>query len=380
MLSLKKSRFLFPLLIIFNFSINYANPNIRIKVLIDSCETGNANWHLHSQDGFQIKFDQTIQDIDSKNINITLNNNILINNKEYAQSSIKITSKSKYLKFNNNNYGGYFSIVKSNNQIYLINHVKLENYVHCVLSCEGWPGWPEEFNKAMAVVIRTYGLSKLVESKKTNSSRTKLPYDIKNSNLHQTYNGIFLKNNLKKAIEETEGLILSFNKQPILAMFDCCCGGIIPSKISNFDFKKAPYLSRSYPCTYCKDCKIFKWSKTYEIKEIEEQLKQILKPFNRLVDIKIEKKDPAGIVKKIKAKSRSWIDLDINNFKSIFKGLKSQSFSIKKSDKSIIIDGIGYGHQIGLCQWGACKMAKIGWNYKDILKYYYQNINFMKVC
>lgn len=367
---LKKLKKLFLLLIIFNIYNN--NPRIKILIAIDA-------FNLHCQNGFNINIDNKISNIDTKNLEIKINsqNNILINNKEYNANKIYINGCSDFIKINNNLYGGFFSVVKLNNQLLLINHVKLENYVQCVLCCEGWPGWPDEFNKAMAVVIRTYALAKISESRNI----LKLPYDIKNSNLHQTYNGIFLNNKLKKAIEDTQSTVLSFNKKPILAMFDCCCGGIIPSKSTTLTLKNTPYLARNYPCTYCKNCSIFKWKKSYSTKEIEEKLKNKFNNFNKIVDIKINNKDNANMVKSIKIKSsgNNFFYIEYNNIKDIFKDLKSQNFSIKKSGSSIVVEGLGYGHQMGLCQWGACNMARNGWKYLDILKFYYPNTTIMLI-
>ena len=69
-------------------------------------------------------------------------------------------------------------------------------------------------------------------------------YHVKNTNKHQTYQGVLNCPILQKAVDETKGIILTYNKKPILAMFDICCGGVIPANMKHVNFKHAPYLAK----------------------------------------------------------------------------------------------------------------------------------------
>ena len=82
---------------------------------------------------------------------------------------------------------------------------------------------PLEVNKAFAIASRSYALVKYLEG-----AKSKKPYHIKNTNVHQTYNGFHTNPVLIQAVKETSGVILTYDKKPILAMFDCCCGDVIP--------------------------------------------------------------------------------------------------------------------------------------------------------
>ncbi len=63
----------------------------------------------------------------------------------------------------------------------------------------------------------------------------------------------------------------------------------------------------------------------------------------------------------------------------MFKEIKSFCFNIKKKSGKIIFNGRGFGHHLGLCQWGAREMVRDGWDYKQILAFYYPSTNFMRL-
>jgi len=64
---------------------------------------------------------------------------------------------------------------------------------------------------------------------------------------------------------------------------------------------------------------------------------------------------------------------------SMLKDIKSFCFNIQKKADKIVFNGRGYGHHIGLCQWGAREMVRDGWDYKKILRFYYPSTNFMRL-
>lgn len=307
-------------------------------------------------------------------------NSFNLNGRKLKSKQIRILPKKDHIEFNSNTYHGSFVITIKQNKLYLVNYVNLENYVLAVLPSESWPGWPKEVNKALCICFRSYALAKVLEQRKLNKKRkTKGLFDIKNTNIHQTYNGFKNISQLKEAVQETEGIILAYNKQPILAMFDSCCGGVIPAQIKDINFSNSPYLARPYPCVYCKDCFINTWEKEYSIKELEEILGTSYKNI-KIKSIKVTNIDQAGKVHEIRVKGQnSWIKITGKKLYSLLKDIKSFCYSIEKKANKIIFKGRGYGHHLGLCQWGAYNMIKSKWSYKDTLKFFYPNTVFMKL-
>jgi len=306
------------------------------------------------------------------------------------------------LRLNGNSYLGSFAILQDRDHSLLINCLDIDDYLLSVIRHEGWPGWPLEVNKVLAVACRTYLIWQVLQAQKK-----KRPYHIENGIRHQTYKGHHKYMRLKQAIDETKDLCISYDGKPILAMFDACCGGIVPAKIDNQDYKKYPYLVRDNTCSYCKGCKIATWKAEFLHDDMVECLQKEISTLTAIDGMKVVKTDDAGLVKKVMIEAKG-IDIPISGKKmySLFPEVKSFSFDIetlpkKKTslkgrkkkkhkveveDKTIddvkkfIIHGKGYGHHVGLCQWGAMKLVKDHhWNYQRILQFYYPGTQLIKL-
>ncbi len=352
--------------------------SFNVRVLLDELVSGKTDWILESEHGFIVKAFNSSERIGyrCRTLTITVQHGALfINRKKVIAKHIVITAaRGNIITFNDKNYAGSFSVLVDKPYGYLINELDLEDYVGCVLYAESWPGWPLAVNKAFAIASRSYVMARIVESEKQ-----KKPFHIKNTNIHQTYKGVHTNSVLKEAVDQTRGLVLTYNKKPIEAMFDCCCGGVIPAYIADVDFKKAPYLARKYRCNYCKSVKIYTWKAEYSTEEFEKILQQAGYPIKRIKKIKILKKDKAGLAQTIGIYGSKTITITGKQIYSLCSNIKSYSFDIEKKGKIILVTGRGYGHHLGICQWGARSMLDSGKNYADILNFYYPGTVLMEL-
>ncbi len=285
---------------------------------------------------------------------------------------------SNFIEFQDQQYLGSFLLFQDKKQLLIINILDIDDYLLSVIKHEGWPGWPLEMNKVLAIICRTYLVWQVLQAQKTTR-----PYHIENGIRHQTYKGHHKTAlELKTAIDLTKDMIVSFDDKPALTMYDACCGGIVPANIDDVGHKKVSYLARSYPCTFCKDFKIFNWHVDLSEQEIIKRLQNDFAKVVKIVDMSIQKKDRAGLVKKIliHVGSRKII-ISEKKMKSLFPELKSYCFDIvKHSGKHFTITGRGYGHHKGLCQWGACKLVKDEhWTCQQVLQFYYPGTKLMKL-
>lgn len=311
----------------------------------------------------------------NKEIKVTIDKgNIFFNTSKFNKSIAHLKPIEGTLLINEKPYQGSIYIIKHPTGYLFINKLDIEDYICSVLHTESWPGWPLEVNKALAIACRTYAATKILES-----SKKKRPFHIRNCNKHQTYSGLHHKDILRQAVEETRGVVIGYNNKPILAMFDGCCGGIIPSHIEGYDFSKTPYLSRNYACEFCKDYKIFSWKAEFSKSYLEKVLKENLASLKRLKQI-VTEHDNAGVVKRLIIKDHKTDHfLEGAVLYSLLKEIVSFSYSIEHLKDTIIIKGKGYGHHLGLCQWGAKKMVDLGWSYKQILEFYYPKTNLLRL-
>ena len=351
-----------------------------VKVLLEEVDhKQQVVWKLANSKGFIFKhgIESPIKGLyNVRDITISVvKGNLYVNNKRITSELFHIIPQEGLLACNEKNYPGSLTFVRQDSKWLLLNFVDIEDYIYGVLRWESWPGWPIEVNKAFAIASRSYLLKRIMESRRFNRL-----YHIKNTNIHQTYRGIDVNEDLLRAVNETKGIILTHNSQPIEAMFDCCCGGIIPANMEGVNFDQSPYLARTYPCTFCKPCKIYSWKASYSVDTIKKILREAGKSIKDVKHMNITHKDKAGTVHKVvihdSSKTHSLTGRDCYK---LFPHLKSFCFTIEKKGSVVDFIGKGYGHHLGICQWGARYMVDAGWNYQRILQFYYPGADFMKL-
>jgi stage II sporulation protein D len=266
-------------------------------------------------------------------------------------------------------------INEKKNKLYIINSIDLDDYVYSVLRYEIYQTWPHEMQKVQAVVSRSYALYCMMNNKRHGC----LPYDVKNNNFHQRYKGTHEFNHLKKAVEETKRMVLTYNNEITLAMFDACCGGVVPADIGHFNFKQAPYLARKTACEYCKNYKLYSWSGETTVSKFFSALKNYsplnkkLKHLGELRGLKTRDRDKAGLLHKFELQgSRKTVQISGKDVWMVMpKMFRSQCITMKKDKEKLFYKGRGFGHHIGLCQRGAHELVCRGWSLKKILAFYY---------
>jgi stage II sporulation protein D len=343
-----------------------------IRVLLHELK-GKKSLVIKSKGGFLLEtLDGKKQTIPDVIITICWHQHGIMINKIPYKNTINLNPLNGIFSTNQRTYRGKLRLILEKNKIFVVNTVSIEEYVYCVLKTESWPGWPLETNKTLAITCRTYAISKALEAR----SQKKL-YDVTDTNKFQTYHGIHKTPVIAQALKDTQGIIIAHNNQPILAMYDSCCGGVIPSRIETINQKKTPYLARTYACPYCKNCPAYHWQTSMPITHLCKKIPCNEKYFNTLV---ITKKDRAGLVQELLIKGKG-ISMTITGNKtySFSNTIKSFYFDTQKKGNSIVFKGRGLGHHIGLCQWGAHEMTKKGFNYKQILQYYYPTTKLVSI-
>ncbi|MCL5036177.1 MAG: SpoIID/LytB domain-containing protein [Chloroflexi bacterium] len=307
-----------------------------------------------------------------------------------------------FLKFRDHLYRGGLEVKCYNGELIVINHIDLENYLKGVLPME-LGDVPSEALKAQAVAARTYALGHRKKDR---------PYDLTADQSSQVYGGASVENSYcSKAIEETAGQVLSYDgKLAGFALYFSSCGGATARIDDVFDADPVEYLESVYcsyssppenqapvndgnpanlplppapPDAFCSGSPLFHWQVTWESSELENIIRSNLPKecfSGKLVDIKVIERSVSGRVKKLLIASEgaeTVIEGDktrkVLRFRSGDKlqWLYSSLFEIKKSGDRYIANGRGWGHGVGMCQWGALKLAETGEDYRTILGQYY---------
>ncbi len=323
-------------------------------------------------------------------------------------------------------YRGIFELVKykDNTKFYAINIIELESYLRGVVPNEMPVRFGLEALKAQSVAARNYVLaSKAKEGEE---------YDVSDSVASQVYFGAGSEKDLAdRAVRETMGIVaLSETDEPILALYSSTSGGYSENyenafadiRTQEFPSPEAKHYLKgradnghyselsteeavrefysNYPDTYDNDSPYFRWIREWTLPELENVLKNSVKDmsvtgfvspklnspddFGKLKDINILKRGVSGKVMFIQIITDKNIfvvskELTIRRcFKKNGKALPSANFFIDKIDNdgeiSFKFVGGGYGHGVGMSQWGAGKMSSLGYRYDEILNHYYSGI------
>lgn len=258
-------------------------------------------------------------------------------------------------------YTGNIDVWKGDSGLYLINELPIEDYVKDVVAVEVGSNWDMEALKAQAVISRTYA----VYQRKMNGDSI---YHIASSVLHQVYKGNNPDVRVAYAVTETSGEILTFDNRPIEAFYHSTCGGKTENPEDIFG-KSYPYLKSVE--SNCEISPYSVWEKRIKLAEIEKALN-----LSGIKGISIKSYTSTNRVKQLDIIANSVITTTTINATDIRKALgwsilPSTNFNITLNGDSIIFKGRGYGHGVGLCQWGALQMAREGKNYKEILSFFY---------
>ena len=249
-----------------------------------------------------------------------------------------------------------------------ISNMDLEEYVVGVVACEMPASFDIEALKAMAVSARSFALYKVTTNSNYKlSTTTKDQCYISVDKMKSKWGSSFDKNynKIKSAVSDTENQYMTYNDKVIIAFYFSISNGYTEN-CENVFSQKLDYL-KSVDSS---------WDKEYSYKEktikisVKEFLNKLDIDSNSIDDIKIDR-SKTNRISNIRINNKSFKG---TKFRSLL-GLRSTDFDIDINNNEVIITTRGYGHGVGLSQYGANAMAKKGYKYEEILKYYYTGVD-----
>jgi stage II sporulation protein D len=260
--------------------------------------------------------------------------------------------------------------------------LQLEDYLVGVVAAEMPAEFPLEALKAQAVAARTYVVKRLGTGGAVNTLHPNADVcddhkhgqawlsreDLKNrwGTIH--YYNYYYK--VKKAVDETAGQVLTWNGELIDPAYHASCGGRTENSEDVWKFQ-TPYL-RSVPCPYDADPQPVQTA-AISLEQVDQALGTSLSAIpvtggkNVSTEIKLIEKTATGRPKSLLIGGKQFSAVAVRDLL----GLRSTNFTWTANGNSIIFTTTGYGHGVGMCQYGAKGMAEHGYNYRVILSHYY---------
>jgi stage II sporulation protein D len=253
------------------------------------------------------------------------------------------------------------------NRILLCNQIQEDKYISGVVEAEGGPKAAKEFYKAQSILVRTYlyGHINRHESEGFNLC----------DGVHcQAYHGRpMLDPMIRDQTMATSGIVaLDSDSDYITAVFHANCGGETESAGNTWIHGKNYLIPVKDP--FCKNSPSYRWTRSIQINQWITYLKS--KGFNLPQSNLPNEFDFIQVGRKPYYKIGN-DSIPIKQIRGDFQ-LRSSFFSVYTQNDHILLDGKGFGHGVGLCQDGAMQMAKLGYKYDEILKFYYKNISIVR--
>jgi stage II sporulation protein D len=270
-------------------------------------------------------------------------------------------------------YRGRTHLIPHKGGITAINYVDLEQYLYSVLGAEMDGNWPHEALKAQAVAARSYALH---EREKSQGDF----YDLKDTQASQVYRGLQTESmGTYAAVDATRGQVLVYDGEIILAAYHSSSGGHTENVEDVWSYP-LPYL-RAVP-DFDQDSPVYQWTETFS----QEQMRQRISGVGNILSMTLQRSTPHGSAIAVQVLGDNGVEVFTGTDITRALGLKSTRFTVvaQKAGEGQIptgfqITGKGFGHAVGMSQWGAYNLARQGYNYHQILLHYYQGATLAKI-
>jgi len=277
-------------------------------------------------------------------------------------------------------YRGRALLVPTAKGLTAVNYVDLEHYLYSVLGGEMNGKWPPEALKAQAVAARSYALYQ--RQKAANSV-----FDVGDTPAWQVYRGIADESSgTQTAVNATAGQVLTYSGSIIEAVFHSSAGGCTEN-VEDIWTQPLPYL-RSVREGFSESSPVAQWTETFSRSELSRRITGV----GNIVSLQPEKTTSCGRIMRMRVQGDAGSRTFSGDSLRSALGLRSTFFEIvpqvgTAANKSkaetpptaFQIVGRGFGHGLGMSQWGAYNLAVQGANYQQILLYYYTNTQLAKI-
>ncbi|MFP4497420.1 MAG: SpoIID/LytB domain-containing protein [Vulcanimicrobiota bacterium] len=317
-------------------------------------------------------------------------------------------ARPEVLGINGKKYRGSLRVIYRNDLLWLINRVGLEDYLYSVVPGEFMTRYPQ-MARAQAVVARTFALGHIDFMKDD-------CFDFSSSTRFQVYKGCCTEEEIsREAIDDTRGLVMASEGRLVkYPLYHSTCGGstdnnetvflsapisylrntvCVEGEESQADFSDENRIIDSNNDELCRISKYHRWEVNWGYDEMVRNINEYFKEkdVNEIKKIEVRHRGPSGRAKEI------FIDTDkgalivegdkirnllkFKNPSGNMSSLYSTRFVLTRKGEgkkaTWAARGTGWGHGLGMCQFGALELAKRGFDYPEILKKYYQGIEIV---
>lgn len=256
--------------------------------------------------------------------------------------------------------------------------MKMEEYISGVVAGEMKNDWPVEALAAQAIIARTFTVEAIETKGGVPDRGTQASTDIKE---FQAYNAKAVNDNVKKAVQMTRGMIMTHQGKPIKGWFHASAGGITATAKEGLNFRDAepPYIKSVQSPDELAPEDVRNWTIVFPKEDVMAAMAKIGKKVSDISSLEIAEKGPSGRATKLMVNKE--VEVSGPELRVALDSTKLKSMLLDKievSEENVTFAGKGYGHGVGMSQWGANRMAKDGKKPEEIVSHYFKDIKVEK--
>lgn len=261
-----------------------------------------------------------------------------------------------------------------------VQEMSMEEYISGVVAAEMNPKWHEEALAAQAIIARSFTLQKISENGGVPERGAHASTNIEE---FQAYNAAEITDRVRQAVENTRGQVAVHEGEFIRGWFHAYAGPRTAEADEGLEFKggNPPYIQIvDSPGKDIVPEEEGNWEASFSLTEVREAVTEITGTDPGAVEeVEINEKGPSGRATMIRINDveAPAASLRLKLGSTVMRSTFIEDMEL--DDGSLNLSGSGYGHGVGMCQWGARALAEEGWSCQDIVHYFYRNINIVNV-
>ncbi|MFT5207287.1 MAG: stage II sporulation protein D [Candidatus Omnitrophota bacterium] len=310
-------------------------------------------------------------------VNIQVNSSgIVIAGVQFGQSAQIHSDDPKDLFVNKHPFRGFLEVhaQDNGNQLLIVNHIPMEEYLYGVLFHEVGAWWPAAALESQAIASRTYAMYQ-------RQIRSKYLFDVFNNQSSQMYGGANSERKKSNAaVDDTRGKVLTYAGAILPSFYHATCGGVTRDASELWKVSLPP-LDGGVKCATCWFSPHYSWNQSLTADELGQILKKHNIHVDEIRDVKVTTRSSSERALKIDIKGDSSVNVAAKDLRLWIGSsvIRSELFDVETIRKNIKFSGRGWGHGVGMCQWGALGLSLLRKNHAEILIFYYPGSQIEKL-
>jgi stage II sporulation protein D len=262
----------------------------------------------------------------------------------------------------------------------VVRTMDFEEYLMGVVAAEMEPTWPREALAAQAIIARSFTLQKISEAGGVPRRNAHASTDIRE---FQAYDATRVNDNVREAVESTRGQVAVHGGEFIRGWFHAYAGPRTATAREGLEFRgpNPPYIRIvDSPAEDAIPEEERDWSASFPLSRIRNVTRQISgRDPGKVTSMEIAEKGPSGRATTFRVNNQQVSAPQMRLALGSTVMRSTYVTRIRMEGNKVVMSGSGYGHGVGMCQWGAKALAEEGSSAEEIVQHYYRNIQIVKL-